>query len=142
VLINLMINAQQAMEGRPGEVRVTTVAGNNGHVQIKVTDNGPGMPDEVKTKIFEPFFTTKPVGKGTGLGLSVSYGIVKEHKGDIQVDSAPGTGTTFTLNFPTAEMKSRCPGCNFTFSIQPGHVGLKNKCKNCGNVFEIKEFKG
>jgi two-component system NtrC family sensor kinase len=142
VLINLMINAQQAMEGRPGEVRVATVAGNNGHVQIKVTDNGPGMPDEVKAKIFEPFFTTKPVGKGTGLGLSVSYGIVKEHKGEIQVDSAPGTGTTFTLSFPTAEMKSRCPGCSFTFSIQPGHVGLKNKCKNCGNVFEIKEFRG
>jgi signal transduction histidine kinase len=142
VLINLMINAQQAMDGRSGEVNVATVAGGNGHIQIKVRDNGPGMPEDVRAKIFEPFFTTKPVGKGTGLGLSVSYGIIKEHKGEIEVDSAPGEGTTFVMTFPLGEMKSSCPGCNKVFPIQPNHIGLKNKCKNCGKVFEIKALAG
>jgi signal transduction histidine kinase len=142
VLINLMINAQQAMDGRSGEVNVATVAGGNGHIQVKVSDNGPGMPEDVRAKIFEPFFTTKPVGKGTGLGLSVSYGIIKEHKGEIEVDSAPGEGTTFVMTFPAGEMKSSCPGCNKVFPIQPNHIGLKNKCKNCGQVFEIKALAG
>jgi signal transduction histidine kinase len=142
VLINLMINAQQAMEGRAGEVNVSTVAGSNGHVQIKVGDNGPGMPEEVRTKIFEPFFTTKAVGKGTGLGLSVSYGIIQEHKGEIKVDSTPGEGTTFLITLPVSEMKSSCPSCNRVFPIKPNHVGLKNKCKNCGSIFEIKALAG
>ena len=65
-------------------------------------DTGPGIPEEIQAKIFEPFFTTKPVGKGTGLGLSVSYGIVKNHKGDIRVESGAGQGTTFTITLPTA----------------------------------------
>jgi signal transduction histidine kinase len=59
------------------------------------------MPEEVRTKIFEPFFTTKPAGKGTGLGLSVSYGIIKDHMGDIRVESQPGVGTTFIITLPT-----------------------------------------
>jgi two-component system NtrC family sensor kinase len=140
VLINLMINAQQAMEGTPGEVAVTTAADRNGHVEVRVSDDGPGIPEELRAKIFEPFFTTKAVGKGTGLGLSVSYGIIKEHKGEITVESTPGTGTTFVLKFPVMAMKSRCPHCRISFNIQPSHVGLKNKCKNCGKIFEIKEL--
>lgn len=138
VLINLMINAQQAMEGSPGEVSVTTLGGNNGHVEIKVSDTGPGIPEELQAKIFEPFFTTKSVGKGTGLGLSVSYGIVKEHKGEIQLESSPDNGTTFSIVFPAIVMKSRCPECKKSFKISPDLVGLNNKCKNCGSVFEIK----
>ena len=138
VLINLMINAQQAMEGRPGEVTVTTTA-NNGHAQVRVTDNGPGIPEELQAKIFEPFYTTKPVGKGTGLGLSVSYGIIKEHHGDIELQSSPDEGTSFTLTFPVGAMKSSCPHCGKSFRIQPDHVGLKNKCKSCGGVFTIRK---
>jgi signal transduction histidine kinase len=138
VLINLMINAQQAMDGRSGEVTVTT-SSNNGNVAVKVADNGPGIPEEIQAKIFEPFYTTKPVGKGTGLGLSVSYGIIQEHKGDIQLQSSPEEGSTFTLTFPMGAMKSSCPHCGKSFKIQPDHVGLKNKCKSCGGVFTIQK---
>jgi predicted Zn finger-like uncharacterized protein len=140
VLINLMINAQQAMEGSPGEVEVTTTGNRNGHVEVRISDDGPGIPEDLRAKIFEPFFTTKAVGKGTGLGLSVSYGIIKEHKGDITVESSPETGTTFVLQFPVMALKSRCPHCRIDFNIQASHVGLKNKCKKCGKVFEIKEL--
>jgi signal transduction histidine kinase len=100
VLINLMINAQQAMEGRAGEVSVTTSHHDSGYVQIQVRDTGPGIPADLQSKIFEPFFTTKEVGKGTGLGLSVSYGIIKEHGGDIVVKSAVGKGTAFLISLP------------------------------------------
>ena len=104
VLLNLMINAQQAMEGQPGGVTLTTTQLNSGHIQIQIIDDGPGISHELQTKIFEPFFTTKPSGEGTGLGLSVSYGIVKEHKGEINVKSKPGDGTTFTIILPVAAL--------------------------------------
>lgn len=98
VLINLMINAQQAMpEG--GAIRVLTYALDH-QITVAVSDTGEGMPPEIQQKIFEPFFTTKPVGQGTGLGLSVSYGIIKEHGGIMQLKSGRGEGTTFTLQFP------------------------------------------
>jgi signal transduction histidine kinase len=100
VLMNLMINAQQAMEGRTGEVTVATRGAVDGAVEIVVSDNGPGMTPEVQAKVFEPFFTTKPTGQGTGLGLSVSFGIVEDHGGEIAVDSAPGRGATFTIRLP------------------------------------------
>jgi signal transduction histidine kinase len=108
VLMNLMINAQQAMEGEPGVVTVETLIADREHVQIRVSDNGPGMPKEIQTKIFEPFFTTKIAGKGTGLGLSVSYGIIKDHGGDISVESEPGEGTLFIISLPigTGEEKT------------------------------------
>jgi len=140
VLINLMINAQQAMEGSPGVVKLTTAGNRDGHVEVRVIDDGPGIPEDIRVKIFEPFFTTKAVGKGTGLGLSVSYGIIQEHKGNITVESSPESGTTFVLQFPVMALKSRCPHCRISFNIQAKHVGLKNKCKNCGKIFEIKEL--
>ncbi|MFW5955756.1 MAG: sensor histidine kinase, partial [Rhodothermales bacterium] len=72
-------------------------------VEIRVSDNGPGIPEEVKSRIFEPFFTTKQAGQGTGLGLSMSYDIVtKGHGGSFDVASAPGEGTTFVLRLPTS----------------------------------------
>jgi signal transduction histidine kinase len=70
------------------------------HLEIKVTDNGKGIPKEVVDKIFQPFFTTKPTGEGTGLGLSLSYDIVKAHGGEIRVESEQGEGTTFIISLP------------------------------------------
>ncbi len=102
VLINFLINAQQAMDGEPGSVTVTTRAAGPDQVQVLVSDTGPGIPKEIQAKIFEPFFTTKAAGKGTGLGLSVTYGIIQEHKGEIRLESEPGQGTTFILTFPAA----------------------------------------
>ena len=102
VLMNLMLNAQQAMNGSPGEVLVEVSPWIGGRVEIRVRDNGPGIPKHIQQRIFEPFFTTKPSGQGTGLGLSVSYGIVQEHNGVIRVISEPGQGTTFEIELPTA----------------------------------------
>ncbi|GFO67028.1 hypothetical protein GMLC_06070 [Geomonas limicola] len=101
VLMNLMINAQQAMSGNSGTVRLAARKTDQG-VELRVSDTGPGIPEEIQAKIFEPFFTTKPVGQGTGLGLSVSYGIVKDHGGEIRLESAIGTGTTFIITLPAA----------------------------------------
>jgi signal transduction histidine kinase len=98
-----MINAQQAMEGKPGVVKVTTQRHNAAYVELRVRDTGSGIPKDLQAKVFEPFFTTKPVGKGTGLGLSVSYGIIKEHRGDIRVASSLGKGTVFAITLPVAK---------------------------------------
>jgi len=103
VFLNLMINAQQAMESNPGEVTLTTASMDSGNVQIQIIDTGPGISEEYQARIFEPFFTTKTSDKGTGLGLSVSYGIVKEHKGEILVKSKRGEGTTFSIILPVAD---------------------------------------
>lgn len=100
VLMNLMINAMQAMDGKPGKVVIKTALLAEGDVEIQVRDNGPGMPEEVSKKIFEPFFTTKPAGSGTGLGLAVSYGIITDHRGKVAVKSTLGKGTLFVLIFP------------------------------------------
>lgn len=100
VLMNFMINAQQAMDGSPGLVKITTRLANANQIEIQVRDTGPGIPKEIQSKLFEPFFTTKPAGKGTGLGLSVSYGIIKDHKGNIAVASSVGNGATFLIRLP------------------------------------------
>ena len=73
---------------------------------VSFADTGPGIPPEIMYKIFDPFFTTKPTGMGTGLGLAVSYGIIKDHDGEIHVDSAPGKGATFVIQLPVDD-----PGC-------------------------------
>ena len=75
-----------------------------GAVEILCADQGVGIAREDIKRIFEPFFTTKEVGKGTGLGLSVSYGIIREHGGEIKVESAPGHGTTFTIILPVQKL--------------------------------------
>ena len=100
VLLNLFMNARDAMPNG-GMLEVRT-ASQNGSVEIEVTDTGSGIPREYQNRIFDPFFTTKSSGRGTGLGLSVSYGIIKEHAGKIEVRSTPGKGTSFRLEFPVA----------------------------------------
>jgi two-component system NtrC family sensor kinase len=101
VVMNLVTNARDAVKGG-GEISVETSAAVEpaGGVQLVVRDSGPGIPPEILPKIFDPFFTTK--ADGTGLGLSISYGIVREHQGTVDVQSAPGKGTTFVLTFRSA----------------------------------------
>ena len=72
----------------------------NDKIEIKVTDNGNGIPQKVLDKIFQPFFTTKPTGQGTGLGLSLSYDIVKAHGGELKVETNEGEGSTFLILLP------------------------------------------
>ncbi len=80
-------------------LRIVTGA-RGGEVFLRVADDGEGIPPEVLPKIFDPFFTTKPEGKGVGLGLAVTYGIIQAHQGEIEVESQPGKGTTFTITLP------------------------------------------
>ena len=98
VFLNLFLNARDAMP-TGGMLEVRTAA-HNGSVEIEVVDTGNGIPREHIHKIFDPFFTTKATGRGTGLGLSVTYGIIKEHAGRIDVRSTPGRGTSFHVEFP------------------------------------------
>ncbi len=98
VFLNLFLNARDAMPGG-GMLEIRTAA-HNGSVEIEIVDTGAGIPREHIHRIFDPFFTTKAVGRGTGLGLSVSYGIIKEHSGKIDVRSTPGKGTSFHVEFP------------------------------------------
>lgn len=109
VIVNLINNAHHAMEAKGGGelLLATGVDRENGRVRIEVRDTGDGIPDHIKARIFDPFFTTKAVGKGTGLGLSVSYGIIKEQEGTIEIESpviGPNNtkipGTLFRLLLP------------------------------------------
>ena len=98
VLLNLCINARDATE-TDGHVRLT-VAGDGERASLAVADDGCGMPPEVRERILEPFFTTKTRGEGTGLGMPVVDGIVGEHGGHLEIDSAPGEGTTVRVVLP------------------------------------------
>jgi two-component system NtrC family sensor kinase len=99
VWLNLLVNAYDALEGKPGRVNVQSRKQGN-YVMVRVEDNGVGIdPGDLK-RIFEPFFTTKAPGKGTGLGLATSFRIIEQHQGKIEVDSSPGSGTLFTVRLP------------------------------------------
>ncbi len=100
VFTNLFINAADAMEGK-GQLKITADFDRKKEFfAIKISDTGPGIPDDLKDKIFDIFFTTKPVGKGTGLGLSITKNIIQLHGGNIMVNSKPGKGTVFTIELP------------------------------------------
>ena len=110
LLLNLASNAADAMEGG-GALRLSVknvILGVNSelspgeYVELRVIDNGVGMPADVLAHVFEPFFTTKDVGEGSGLGLATCYGIVRQHRGSISVQSTPGAGATFTIRLPRA----------------------------------------
>jgi two-component system NtrC family sensor kinase len=99
VWVNILINAMDATIGRPGKVRIVTQQTGN-EIRIIINDNGHGIePDRLK-RIFDPFYTTKDVGKGTGLGLSICHRVIKQHGGNILVDSQLEVGTTFTIILP------------------------------------------
>jgi CheY-like chemotaxis protein len=127
VIVNLAVNARDAMEAggtltiavqnvKPTDVARPDVTAAKGHfVRIKVVDTGTGMDERTISRIFDPFFTTKPSGKGTGLGLATVFGIVAQSNGTIGVRSAPGKGTTFTLDFP----RVATPGTAKTTVPQP-----------------------
>nr|HEV7954410.1 ATP-binding protein [Candidatus Acidoferrales bacterium] len=100
VFLNLFMNARDAMPS--GGILEIRTACSNGTVEVEVVDSGIGISREHLNRIFDPFFTTKVSGRGTGLGLSVSYGIIKEHAGKIDVRSTPGRGTSFKLEFPVS----------------------------------------
>jgi two-component system, NtrC family, sensor kinase len=107
VVLNLINNAfyvvdekkKSGVEGYEPTVSVSTKK-INGKVEIKVADNGNGIPQKVLDKIFQPFFTTKPTGQGTGLGLSLSYDIVKAHGGELKVETKEGEGSEFVIVLP------------------------------------------
>jgi two-component system, NtrC family, sensor kinase len=101
VVLNLLINALQALPDGKGVVTVTTRSG-GGWAEVAIHDNGAGILPEHRSKIFDLGFTTKPAGEGTGFGLPISWGIAQAHGGRLDVESAPGIGTTFTLRLPAA----------------------------------------
>lgn len=112
VFMNILDNAAYAISGSVAEddkdhkgdiwIRIKTV---DNKVEIEFEDNGKGMPEEVVEKIFNPFFTTKPVGQGTGLGMSISYKVIKNHNGEIKVESEVGKGTKFSIKLPITREK-------------------------------------
>ena len=106
VMLNILKNAKEAMP-KGGTLTVRT-SKEDKHVLIHVQDTGVGIPEEIRDKIFEAFFTTKQKVKGVGLGLSVCYGIIKDHGGEIKVESEEGKGTTFTISLPI-ESQSHSP---------------------------------
>lgn len=102
VVVNTLLNAAEALDDRPNAtIRIVTSTENGGRqVRLSISDNGPGMTDDIKDRLFDPFFTTKQRIGGTGLGMSITYGIIEEHGGKIDVDSRPGEGTTFHYVLP------------------------------------------
>jgi len=102
VFLNIATNSIQAMGEEGGTITIKTEKVNN-NIKINISDTGPGIKPEILSKVFDPFFTTKKVGEGTGLGLSVSYGIIKQYKGKIYVQSNPGEGAKFIIELPETE---------------------------------------
>jgi signal transduction histidine kinase len=113
VLLNLVINAEQAMLSANGRGVLVVRSWHDAEeecVVIEINDDGPGIPEELQPKIFDPFFTTKEVGQGTGLGLTVAYAIVQEHGGRIRLESHPSGGTSFYVELPVVGAKLPQPG--------------------------------
>jgi signal transduction histidine kinase len=102
VLLNLLLNANHALAGRPGARVVAESAREGRSVIVQVRDNGPGVPEEQRHRVFDPFFTTRAPGEGTGLGLSIAFDIVREHGGELELGTAPEGGASFTIRLPAA----------------------------------------
>ena len=105
VFMNLLVNAAQAIETQ-GVITLRCGMENEEHVWVSISDTGHGIAPENMNHIFDPFFTTKPIGIGTGLGLSLSFGIIQQHNGRIEVESQPGLGTTFRIVLPIHQINT------------------------------------
>ena len=118
--LNMIINAEQAMtEARGAGTLTVDVRRVDDKVRVSISDDGPGIDEESISKIFDPFFTTREVGQGTGLGLSICYGIIHEHDGAITVESRPGEGATFIVEFPVGNVELDLPIDETFFSELP-----------------------
>jgi signal transduction histidine kinase len=106
IVLNLLINAVQSMEGRPGEVRIRTRT-EGGRLSLLVSDEGRGIPEGIVDRIFDPFVTDRQGEGGTGLGLSVTRNLVKAHRGEIRFERREDRGTTFFVSFPSLESPER-----------------------------------
>ena len=127
VLLNLLINAEQALVGgrRRGRVWIRTrslTRAAERRIVIEIADDGPGIPPDVSQRIFDPFFTTKPPGVGTGLGLSIVYGIVNQHGGEVNFESGPGGGAKFVVELPVVSPPAK-PAT--TLSYQPSRTATR-----------------
>lgn len=125
VLLNLVINAEQAMLGANGHGMLVVRTWQDGageSVFLEVNDDGPGVPEDVQKKVFDPFFTTKEVGKGTGLGLTVAYAIVEEHGGRLWLESRPKMGASFFVQLPATGGKLRPQPAGAPPALQPQAV--------------------
>jgi signal transduction histidine kinase len=107
VLLNLLLNSDQALNSTGGIIDVITRNTQSNVIELLVNDNGPGIPEEIQGKIFDPFFTTKKAGEGTGLGLSITYGIITRHKGDIKLYSEPDKGCCFVITLPISDNQAQ-----------------------------------
>ncbi|NUN69904.1 MAG: PAS domain S-box protein [Bacteroidetes bacterium] len=154
VIINLCINAKDAMDGR-GALTITQRSLHSSaiahllpeipegqYVSLAVSDTGPGMSRDVLDRIFDPFFTTKAKGKGTGLGLSIVNGIVRSHNGFIHVTSSVGTGTTFTLYFPAITAMPEAPAHRETVNMNGKRVLIVDDAPLVGVLTEILQEHG
>jgi PAS domain S-box-containing protein len=144
VIMNLIINASEALEGAPGSISVSTAEVKDssnacGGVRLEVEDTGCGMTDDVKARIFDPFFTTRFVGRG--LGLSAVQGIVRRHGGTIQVDTTPGKGSRFTVSLPSSLARhpgALHPGLPESGAWLPAEAGSR-AAKSCGTILFVED---
>jgi len=106
VITNLVLNAAQAMQNSSKQHRISirTWSEDAGHIMVRVADNGPGVPPDIRSRIFEPFFTTRGGTGGTGVGLSLCLNIVASHGGQLILEDTPGGGATFTISLPATTM--------------------------------------
>ncbi len=131
VFLNLITNAEQAMLEAHGHGKLTIRTRSDsqaGRIVVEIIDDGPGIPEGYLTRIFDPFFTTKEVGKGTGLGLSLSYGIVKEHGGNIYARSRIGEGSSFIVEIPVAARLQEDP--TPVLELLPQAIHFENVVRN------------
>jgi len=109
VVLNLLVNARQALSGAPGARIHLETRAREREVELEVRDNGPGIPESAMDRVFDPFFTTRGPDEGTGLGLSIAFDIAREHGGALEVSSQPGQGASFVLRLPAPDAPAR-PG--------------------------------
>jgi signal transduction histidine kinase len=123
VIINLVTNAQYALRSRPLPRRIVIrshLDSSGAQLLLQVSDNGEGIPPEIRSRIFDPFFTTKPAGEGTGLGLSLCHGIITAHQGEIAMSDEVETGTTVVIKLPVASnARVACAASDDTESSSP-----------------------